>query len=102
MEKEVQKWEDVWGGDAPYDIAGDMEETYEKSAGRSAVLWVAFDAKPKTPPSDELNGRPDEYATCGYTGEFEHWGVENSKDAIAHGCKTAEAVEEFIINKFNK
>lgn len=95
-----EKWEQYWGGDAPYDVAGDLEDTYESETGKSAVLWTAEEKGGV--PTDDLKSRPEEYVTHGYTCEFETWGQKVCTEAIEAGCADANAVEEYVMKHHGK
>ena len=86
----MEKWTKYWGGDAEYDIAQEAEEIYESKQGKSATYWEYLGGG--LPPSDNLDDRPEEYATCGYTSDFEGWGIRMVESAMDNGCETPEEV----------
>jgi len=93
-----EKW---WGGDAEYDLAQDLEDYYELTEGYSAVLWTPLDLPngSHNVPTDSLKDRPETYATCGYTSDFEGWGQEKVAEAVRNGCDSAESVFKYITNE---
>lgn len=97
----IKPWEQYWGSDAPYDVAQDLEETYETDTGKSCVLWTA-DKEIGETPSDDLATRPEEFSTHGYTDEFEEWGKRVCTEAIEAGCADANAVEEYVMKHHGK
>lgn len=97
----INPWEEYWGGDAPYDVAQDLENTYEDETGKSCVLWTA-DKEIGETPSDDLATRPEEFLTHGYTDDFEEWGIRVCTEAIEAGCADANAVEEYVMKHHGK
>lgn len=82
-----------WGGDD--DIAGDVESVYEDSTGKSAWLWSSYgDTGGKL--HDDLETRPEDFATHGYTQGFEEWGLNMVETAIRAGKHDYESIFGFI------
>lgn len=99
MDKEFT-WELFWGGDAKYDIAQDCEDLYESVFNKSCVYWTPFDSN--VSPTDDLKNRPDIYSTHGYTNDFESWGIDVCREAYESGCRKADDVMIFIVDKYNR
>lgn len=97
--KYAMPWMEYWGGDAPYDVAGDLEETYEDENRKSAYLWTA--GKRKIPSAD-LETRPEEHESHGYTCAYERWGRMVCTEAIEAGCADADAVEKYVMEHHGK
>lgn len=97
--KYAMPWMEYWGCDAPYDVAGDLEETYEDENRKSAVLWTA--GKRKIPSAD-LETRPEEHESHGYTFAYEKWGRMVCTEAIEAGCADAVAVEKYVMEHHGK
>jgi hypothetical protein len=77
------------------DIAGDVESVYEDATGKSAWLWSSYgDTEEKL--HDDLETRPEDFATHGYTNGFEEWGLNMVETAIRAGRHDYESIFGFI------
>ena len=100
--KMTQKHADLckrfWGGDD--DLAGEFESAYEDATGKSAWYWSTSQ---HSQIEDYLENRPAEFATNGYTDEYEKWGQSLVADAVcAHGLMTFEEIYNHIETSLKK
>lgn len=81
-----------WGGED--DLAGEFESDWEDEFGKSAWYWSTSQ---HSQIEDDLESRPEEFETNGYTDEYEEWGQNIVADAVcAHGLTTWEEVHDYI------
>lgn len=85
--------DNFWGGDE--DIATEVEFDYEEATGKSAWIWSSYD-DPKEEKRDDLDGRPEEFSTHGYTQDFEEWGLNLVEMAIHDGKHDFESILDFV------
>ena len=84
-----------WGG--AEDLATEFDSAWEDEFGKSAWYWTSGDDHMSQQLSDDLETRPDEFETNGYTDEYEGWGQDIVADAVcAHGLTTWEEVHDYI------
>ena len=74
------------------EIAGDVEEVYEKTTGKSCVRYIDRDGCL----SEDLAGRTGDEETRGYTDAFETWGFRKANEAIRMGLNTRETVIQYV------
>lgn len=66
-----------------------VQDIYEQASGLSAQMWYDPDVQTSREATDDLRGRDDcDYASAGWTGKYESWGIQIVKKCLAKGCIT--------------
>jgi hypothetical protein len=83
---------EFWGNDAKRDIAPMVEADYERATGKSCVRWYDEDRVLH----ETLDDRPSTFETCGYTTDFENWGMRKTEEAMRKGKRKYYDVVAYV------